>query len=59
MKRINTEKYLVEQPIKPSGQSTSEDFGASEKKLKKKLEEIRKKLGKFQNTLYTHGKYSV
>ncbi len=38
---------------------TYEDFGLSEKALKKRLEHVRKRLGKFQDTLYAHGKYAV
>lgn len=38
---------------------TYEDFGASDKKLKKELEKVREELGDFQDTLYAHGKYGV
>jgi PPK2 family polyphosphate:nucleotide phosphotransferase len=39
--------------------NTREDFGSSDKKLRKVLESIRIELGEFQDTLYAHAKYSV
>ena len=39
--------------------ATLEDFGKSDKQLKKDLEKLRKELGEFQDTLYAHGKYGV
>ncbi|WP_318344562.1 PPK2 family polyphosphate kinase [Flagellimonas baculiformis] len=59
MEKIRTEKYLVKSDIQLAKEDTYEDFGASEKKLKKELEDIRKDLGDFQDTLYAHGKYGV
>jgi PPK2 family polyphosphate:nucleotide phosphotransferase len=59
MKKINLGPYKVTSPISLSGKETYEDFGASEKKLEKELEQVREKLGKFQDILYAHGKYSV
>ncbi|WP_108423401.1 PPK2 family polyphosphate kinase [Flagellimonas amoyensis] len=59
MEKIRTEKYLVKSDIQLDKEDTYEDLGASEKKLKKELEDIRKDLGEFQDTLYAHGKYGV
>jgi len=59
MDTIKSDAYQVENDIKLSDWKTYEDFGSSEKELKKKLSKVRKDLGDFQNTLYAHGKYSV
>ncbi|MEM7484641.1 MAG: PPK2 family polyphosphate kinase [Bacteroidota bacterium] len=59
MKKIDTGDYLVKKEIVLSKRATSEDFHASDENLKDELKNIRKDLGKFQNTLYAHGKYSV
>ncbi|MHA7830566.1 MAG: PPK2 family polyphosphate kinase [Flagellimonas sp.] len=59
MKDINTEDYRVTGKVKLSEIATHEDFGESNKKLKKELKHIRKNLGDFQDTLYAHGKYGV
>lgn len=59
MKTIKTSRYLADSTVRLADISTSEDFGASEKKLEKALEKVREKLGDFQNTMYAHGKYAV
>jgi len=59
MKDIDTEDYRVTGDVKLSKIATHEDFGESNKKLKKELKHIRKDLGEFQDTLYAHGKYGV
>ena len=59
MEKINTEKYRAKNGVKLSQISTYDDFDASEKKLTKELERIRKELGEFQDTLYAHAKYGV
>ncbi|WP_299531357.1 PPK2 family polyphosphate kinase [Ulvibacterium sp.] len=59
MKKVDLASYKVETPIKLKDSPTLEDLGTSKKNLKKTLEEIREKLGKFQDTLYAHGKYGV
>lgn len=59
MENIDLSKYQVKSPLKLSETATQEDFGTSDKKLKKELENIREVLGKFQDTLYAHGKYGV
>jgi len=38
---------------------TRVDIGLSDDKAKDKLKKLRKKLGKLQDTLYAHGKYSI
>ncbi|PCJ98416.1 MAG: phosphate--nucleotide phosphotransferase [Flavobacteriaceae bacterium] len=59
MNKVNIASYKVEKGLKLSSYNTLEDLGASDKELKKELEHTRKALGKFQDTLYAHGKYSV
>ncbi|MEO9510508.1 MAG: PPK2 family polyphosphate kinase [Flavobacteriaceae bacterium] len=59
MEKIKIDLYKAKSTTKLSEKSTFEDLGSSEKILKKKLEEIREELGKFQDTLYAHGKYGV
>lgn len=59
MKKVDIEKYKVEEPISLPKLSTLEGFDISEKELKKELEDIREELGKFQDTLYAHAKYGV
>lgn len=59
MKNIDIDSYRAQNGIKLSQRSTFEDFGASEKELKKELKKIRKDLGDFQDTMYAHGKYGV
>ncbi|WP_343485704.1 PPK2 family polyphosphate kinase [Allomuricauda sp. d1] len=59
MDNIVSSDYRVSNPIKLAECSTHKDFGKSDKELKKELEKIRKDLGKFQDTLYAHGKYGV
>ena len=59
MKEIQTSDYQVKNDIALPNSGTSEDFGLSKKKLEKKLSKVRKKLGKLQNTLFAHDKYSV
>ena len=59
MEKIKGKTYRIEKPSKLADLATLEDFGASDKDLKQLLEDIREKLGKFQDTLYAHGKYGV
>ena len=59
MEKIDTDSYKVTGEVRIDELSTYEDFGASNKELKKELKDIRKKLGDFQDTLYAHGKYGV
>ena len=59
MNKIEENSFRVANKVKLSGISTVEDYGVSDKELKKELEKVRKALGKFQDTLYAHGKYGV
>ncbi|WP_090294259.1 PPK2 family polyphosphate kinase [Flagellimonas zhangzhouensis] len=59
MKNIEATTYRVQGTLDLTKENTYEDFGASEKELKKALKKIRKDLGEFQDTLYAHGKYGV
>lgn len=59
MNKVNITSYKVSEALKLSDYSASEDLGASDKELKKELEHTRVALGKFQDKLYAHGKYSV
>ncbi len=59
MKEVEIDKYLADAKLRLSDRDTFEDYLISDKELKDELEEIREDLGKFQNTLYAHGKYAV
>ncbi len=59
MKKINSSDYILNPPKVLSDLPTHVDFGKQDKYLEKRLEEVRKKLGELQDTLYAHGKYSV
>jgi PPK2 family polyphosphate:nucleotide phosphotransferase len=59
MDYINSSAYKVTGPMKISEVPTQEDFGLSDKQLKKDLKITRRELGEFQDMLYAHGKYSV
>ncbi|PIB29555.1 phosphate--nucleotide phosphotransferase [Maribacter sp. 4U21] len=59
MDYINSSAYRVTGPMKISEVPTREDFGLSDKQLKKDLKITRRELGEFQDMLYAHGKYSV
>ncbi|MEM9000235.1 MAG: PPK2 family polyphosphate kinase [Bacteroidota bacterium] len=59
MKHIESNNFRVDGPIQLAKIKTLEDFGHSEKELKRQLEELREDLGKFQDTLYAHGRYGV
>ncbi|APA65189.1 PPK2 family polyphosphate kinase [Maribacter sp. 1_2014MBL_MicDiv] len=59
MNNINIEKYKATKDFKISENETFEDFGKSDKELKKDLYKVRRELGEFQDTIYAHGKYSI
>lgn len=59
MNDVDQEQFKVSKEVKLSDYPTNLDLNASNKELKKDLEQIREDLGDFQNTLYAHGKYSV
>ncbi len=59
MNTIRSSEFRISEKIKIATSITNEDFGASKQELEDALEATRKKLGKLQDTLYAHGKYSV
>ncbi|WP_066220724.1 PPK2 family polyphosphate kinase [Formosa haliotis] len=59
MKDINIEDFKIDTPVLLKNIKTKVDLEASEKKVEKKLEKVRRKLGELQDTMYAHGKYSV
>ena len=59
MKPISAKPYRAYPRTTLAEIPTYEDFGAGEKALEKGLEHVRKRLGKFQDTMYAHGKYAV
>ena len=59
MEKIDTAVYKVQGGANLPQRGTLEDFGQSKKALKDALKEVRKELGKFQDTLYAHGRYGV
>lgn len=59
MKNTDISFYEANASLKLDKVATLENFGMTDKELKKSLEKIRKALGGFQDTLYAHGKYSV
>jgi len=59
MKNIEAATYRVDSKVELGKINTREDLEASDKKLRKALENIRIELGEFQDTMYAHAKYSV
>jgi PPK2 family polyphosphate:nucleotide phosphotransferase len=59
MEYVKTQDYRASSNTKIAAMSTKEDFGLSDKQLKKDLKKIRRELGEFQDVLYAHNKYSV
>ncbi|WP_273277703.1 PPK2 family polyphosphate kinase [Maribacter polysiphoniae] len=59
MKKIDINAYKADSTTKLSELATYEDFGVTNKELKKDLGKLRKELGDFQDTIYADGKYSV
>jgi len=59
MKHFDTDTFKVTNPITLSETSTTFDLSVSKKEVKKTLEDIREDLGKLQDVMYAHGKYSV
>ncbi len=56
---MDTSTFKVTQNIELGSKRSSEKTKFSEEELAKQLKKLRKKLGKLQDTLYAHGKYSV
>ncbi|MFD2585855.1 PPK2 family polyphosphate kinase [Croceitalea marina] len=59
MNELKEKSFRIEGQVKLSEIDTLQDLGRSDKELKKELEDVREALGKFQDTLYAHGKYGV
>lgn len=59
MTPINISEFKISDTITISESKSYEDFNATKKELENALEATRKELGKLQDTLYAHGKYSV
>lgn len=59
MKDLHTNTFRVTTEVQLKNLSTQFDLGISEEKKAKKLGKIRKDLGKLQDTMYAHNKYSV
>ncbi|APQ18218.1 PPK2 family polyphosphate kinase [Maribacter hydrothermalis] len=59
MKKIESKEYRAYKDFNIVDCATNENFGKSDKVLKKELSAIRRELGEFQDTIYAHGKYSI
>jgi PPK2 family polyphosphate:nucleotide phosphotransferase len=59
MKDIDINHFKVTENIQLSNIPTAFDLEAGKKEIEKELEDVREKLGDFQNTIYAHGKYAV
>lgn len=59
MKNINTNDFKVNSSVKLQDIPTKITIADDEKVVEKELKKVRKKLGKLQDTIYAHGKYSV
>lgn len=59
MDKIKTSYYRVDAPIRLKDVPTLTNLNASDDQLKDRLSDIRRKIGKLQDVLYAHGKYSV
>ncbi|NNK83899.1 MAG: polyphosphate kinase 2 family protein [Flavobacteriaceae bacterium] len=59
MQDISTQQFKVENLIQLKNCPTNLNLDIDDKKVEKQLKKLRKKLGKLQDTMYAHGKYSV
>ncbi|MGV6829943.1 MAG: PPK2 family polyphosphate kinase [bacterium] len=59
MKEIKLNQFKVDQTISLKEKSTNFDLQLAKKDTEDELKRVRKKLGKFQDTIYAHGKYAV
>ena len=59
MKDINVNDFKVTENIQLSKVPTTFDLQADKKVIENELEDVREKLGDFQNTIYAHGKYAI
>ena len=59
MKNIDSNQFKVTETFQIKDRSTTFNLDADKKDIEKELEDVREKLGDFQNTIYAHGKYAV
>lgn len=59
MKKVDIKTLLANNTVELAKRPTYLDLETSEKKKKKKLNEIREELSEHQDTMYAHGKYGV
>lgn len=59
MKNINIQDHKITSTIKLSDLPSTHDLGADKDQIEDELKKVRRKLGKLQDTMYAHGKYSV
>ncbi|MBT8286454.1 MAG: polyphosphate kinase 2 family protein [Flavobacteriaceae bacterium] len=59
MKSIDINNFVVTEKVKLKERPTKVNLEADKKEIEKELRTVRKKLGKFQDTIYAHGKYAV
>ncbi|MCX2678570.1 polyphosphate kinase 2 family protein [Galbibacter sp. EGI 63066] len=59
MEAIKTSDYRVDKEVRLNEVPTLNNLEATNDELKERLKDIRKKLGKFQDVIYAHAKYSV
>ncbi len=59
MKHLNGNDFKVTTAIKLKNQPTNLNLSDGDKTIESELKKVRKKLGKLQDTIYAHGKYSV
>ena len=59
MEPVESKHYLAKTRLSLDNYPTLETFDMPDKELKRELEEVREDLGKFQNILWAHRKYSV
>ena len=59
MKSIDPEDFKVTAPISLAATRTLSPIKADEDEIEQKLEDVRKKLGKIQDVMYAHNRYSV
>lgn len=59
MKTIKLNQFKIDQIISLKEKDTKFDLQLDKKETEDELKRVRKKLGKFQDTIYAHGKYAV
>ncbi len=59
MKEITSESFKVSDKIRLKDRPSAIDLGIDEEGVEDALKKVRKKLGKWQDTMYAHGKYAV